>query len=44
MVTDSGAIKGLTLDTCEALGLELPPLAADLAATIQAELPDFVAA
>jgi acetate---CoA ligase (ADP-forming) len=44
MVTDSGAIKGLTLDTCEALGLELPPLPADLAATIQAELPDFVAA
>ena len=28
MVTDSGAIKGLTLDTCEALGLELPPLPA----------------
>ena len=44
MVTDSGAIKGLTLDTCEALGLELPPLPADLAATIQAEPPDFVAA
>ena len=44
MVTDSGAIKGLTLDTCEALGLELPPLPAELAATIQAELPDFVAA
>jgi acyl-CoA synthetase (NDP forming) len=44
MVTDSGAIKGLTLDTCEALGLELPPLSPDLAATIQAELPDFVAA
>ncbi len=44
MVTDSGAVKGLTLDYCETLGLDLPPLPAALAATIQAELPDFVRA
>jgi acetate---CoA ligase (ADP-forming) len=42
MVTDSGAIKGLALDYCEKLGLDLPPLSPSLAATIQAELPDFV--
>ena len=42
MVTDSGAIKGLALDYCETLGLDLPPLPPDLGATIQAELPDFV--
>lgn len=42
MVTDSGAIKGLALDYCEKLGLDLPPLSPGLAATIQAELPDFV--
>lgn len=34
MVTDSGAVKGLTLDYCETLGLDLPPLPAALAATI----------
>jgi acetate---CoA ligase (ADP-forming) len=44
MVTDSGAVKGLALDTCESLGLDLPPLPPALAATIQAELPDFVQA
>ena len=42
MVTDFGAIKGLALDYCETLGLDLPPLPRDLGATIQAELPDFV--
>jgi acetate---CoA ligase (ADP-forming) len=42
IVTDSGAIKGLALDYCETLGLDLPPLSPGLAATIQAELPDFV--
>ena len=42
IVTDSGAIKGLALDYCERLGLDLPPLSPGLAATIQAELPDFV--
>ncbi len=44
VVTDSGAVKGMTLDYCDALGLDLPPLPSALAATIQAELPDFVRA
>ena len=44
MVTDSGAVKGMTLDFCEALGLDLPPLSPALAAQLQAELPDFVSA
>ena len=44
MVTDSGAVKGLALDYCAALALDLPPLPPALAATIQAELPEFVEA
>jgi acyl-CoA synthetase (NDP forming) len=44
MVTDSGAVKGLAFDCCEALGLDLPPLPPGLAAQIQAQLPDFVGA
>ncbi|HEV8015549.1 MAG TPA: acetate--CoA ligase family protein [Stellaceae bacterium] len=44
MVTDSGAVKGMTLDLCDALGLDLPPLTPALAAQLQAELPDFVGA
>jgi acyl-CoA synthetase (NDP forming) len=44
MVTDSGAVKGMTLDFCERLGLDLPPLSPDLQAKLQAELPEFVGA
>ena len=44
MVTDSGAVKGMTLDFCDAIGLDLPPLSPALAAQLQAELPDFVGA
>jgi len=44
MVTDSGAVKGMTLDFCDAVGLDLPPLSPALEATLQAELPDFVGA
>ena len=44
VVTDSGAVKGMTLDLCETLGLDLPPLTPALEALIQAELPDFVGA
>lgn len=44
VVTDSGAIKGMTLDLCDALGLDLPPLTPELQAQLQAELPDFVGA
>ncbi len=44
MVTDSGAVKGMTLDFCDKLGLDLPPLSPALAAKLQAELPEFVGA
>jgi len=44
MVTDSGAVKGMTLDFCDAIGLDLPPLSPALATQLQAELPDFVGA
>ena len=44
VVTDSGAVKGMTLDLCETLGLDLPPLTPALEKLIQAELPDFVGA
>lgn len=44
MLTDSGAFKGITLDFCEEIGLDLPTLSTSLAATIQAELPEFVGA
>jgi len=42
VATDSGAFKGMTLDLCEALGLELPTLSPATAATLKAVLPDFV--
>jgi acetate---CoA ligase (ADP-forming) len=44
MVTDSGAVKGMTLDLCDALGLDLPALTPALEKQLQAELPDFVGA
>src|SRR5215469_788379 len=44
MVTDSGAVKGMTLDLCDALGLDLPPLTSALEKQLQAELPEFVGA
>lgn len=44
MVTDSGAVKGMTLDFCDTVGLDLPPLSPALAAKLQAELPEFVGA
>ena len=44
MVTDSGAVKGMTLDLCESLGLDLPPLTPALETQLQAELPEFVGA
>jgi acyl-CoA synthetase (NDP forming) len=44
MVTDSGAVKGMTLDLCDALGLDLPPLSPELEKRLQAELPEFVGA
>ena len=44
MVTDSGAVKGMTLDFCEKVGLDLPPLSPMLTEKLQAELPEFVGA
>jgi acyl-CoA synthetase (NDP forming) len=44
MVTDSGAVKGMTLDFCDTVGLDLPPLSPALVAKLQAELPEFVGA
>lgn len=44
MVTDSGAVKGMTLDFCDKVGLDLPPLPQALADKLQRELPDFVGA
>jgi acyl-CoA synthetase (NDP forming) len=44
VVSDSGAVKGMTLDLCETLGLDLPPLSPALEKLIQAELPEFVGA
>jgi acyl-CoA synthetase (NDP forming) len=44
MVTDSGAVKGMTLDLCDSLGLDLPPLTPALEKQLQAELPEFVGA
>lgn len=44
VVTNSGAVKGMTLDFCETLGLDLPPLSPEMAAKLQAELPEFVGA
>ncbi|HEY3917617.1 MAG TPA: acetate--CoA ligase family protein [Stellaceae bacterium] len=44
MVTDSGAVKGMTLDLCETIGLDLPPLTPALEKELQAQLPDFVGA
>ena len=44
MVTDSGAVKGMTLDLCKSLGLDLPPLTPALETQLQAELPEFVGA
>jgi acetate---CoA ligase (ADP-forming) len=42
VVTDSGAFCGITLDLCDAVGLDLPPLAPETANRIKAELPDFM--
>ena len=44
VVTDSGAFKGMALDQCEQEGLDLPALPGAVAATLQKELPDFIAA
>jgi len=42
VLTESGAIKALTLDLCEQIGLELPPLSLQGAAQLRAAMPDFI--
>jgi acetate---CoA ligase (ADP-forming) len=42
ILTDSGAIKGVALDHCEALGLDLPPPLPATAERLRRELPEFV--
>src|SRR5690606_10088910 len=41
VVGESGAFKGLTLDYCEAIGLELPPLSASTYDALASHLPAF---
>jgi acyl-CoA synthetase (NDP forming) len=42
VLTESGAFKALTLDMCEALGLELPPIDDASAPALRQALPNFV--
>jgi acyl-CoA synthetase (NDP forming) len=42
ILTDSGAVKGMALDQCETLGIDLPQPAPDTAEALRRELPDFV--
>ncbi len=44
VLTESGAFKALTLDICEQVGLELPPLTDATAPQLRAALPDIVPA
>lgn len=44
IITDSGAYKGLALDYCDSLGLELPAIEESTAAALRAVLPTFVEA
>ncbi len=40
--TESGAFKGLTLDLCERIGLELPSLSSSAEAALRKALPAFI--
>ena len=42
VLAESGAFKALTLDLAEAIGLELPPIAADTETKLRAAIPDFI--
>jgi acetate---CoA ligase (ADP-forming) len=42
MITESGAFKALTLDTCEQVGLPLPILTDTSSAQLRAAMPEFV--
>lgn len=41
IVGESGAFKGLSLDFCESVGLQLPPLSASTHAALVSQLPAF---
>lgn len=43
VLTDSGAFKGMTLDFCDAAGIDVPPLPPATAEKLRGELPEFVA-
>jgi len=42
VVTDSGAFKGMALDFCEMVGLDLPALSPGTEEILRKELPDFI--
>jgi acetate---CoA ligase (ADP-forming) len=42
VLTESGAFKALTLDFCESVGLELPPLSSATDAALRQALPEFI--
>ncbi len=42
VLTDSGAFKGMTLDFCDAAGIDVPPLPPALAEKLRAALPEFI--
>lgn len=42
LLTESGAFKALTLDLCEALGVDLPPVGDATAGKLRATMPDFI--
>ncbi len=43
VLTDSGAFKGMTLDFCDAAGIDVPPLSPATAEKLRRELPEFIA-
>lgn len=42
IIANSGAMRGLSLDFCDSIGLELPTLSEPVAAEISARLPDYM--
>lgn len=44
VITDSGAVRGLTLDMAESLGLPMPVLSEPTCKRLEARLPDFATA
>lgn len=42
MATESGAFKALTLDFCETIGLDMPPLSPETEAALRQALPPFI--